>query len=57
MILVRNRWYVAAWAGEILERQRQSIAINWDMSLHVLSVDAGGAHSRRIIEKGMQAYV
>lgn len=39
---------------EILERQQQSIAANPDMGLRNLSVDAGGAHSRRIIERLMK---
>lgn len=40
---------------EILERQQKSIAANKDMALRVLSVDAGGAHARRVIEKLMQS--
>jgi len=39
---------------EILERQQRSIAANPDMPLRVLSIDAGGAHSRRVIERLMQ---
>lgn len=36
---------------EILERQQQSIAENPDMKLRVLSIDSGGAHARRILER------
>jgi phenylpropionate dioxygenase-like ring-hydroxylating dioxygenase large terminal subunit len=36
---------------EILERQQVSIAANPDMALRVLSIDSGGAHSRRVIER------
>lgn len=39
---------------EILERQQTSIAANPDMALRVLSIDSGGAHSRRIIERLMK---
>jgi vanillate O-demethylase monooxygenase subunit len=39
---------------EILERQQQSIAANPDMALRNLSVDAGGVHSRRVIERLMK---
>lgn len=36
---------------EVLERQQQSIADNPDMKLRVLSIDSGGAHARRILER------
>lgn len=36
---------------EILERQQKSIAENPDMQLRVLSIDSGGAHARRILER------
>lgn len=36
---------------EVLERQQQSIAENPDMKLRVLSIDSGGAHARRILER------
>jgi vanillate O-demethylase monooxygenase subunit len=36
---------------EVLERQQQSIAGNPDMKLRVFSIDAGGAHVRRVIER------
>jgi phenylpropionate dioxygenase-like ring-hydroxylating dioxygenase large terminal subunit len=36
---------------EVLERQQRSIAENPDMKLRVLSIDSGGAHARRIIER------
>jgi vanillate O-demethylase monooxygenase subunit len=39
---------------EILERQQKSISANPDMSLRSLSIDAGGAHSRRVIERLMK---
>jgi vanillate O-demethylase monooxygenase subunit len=39
---------------EILERQQQSILANPDMSLRALSIDSGGAHSRRVIERLMK---
>src|SRR5690606_8232043 len=36
---------------EILELQQRSIAANPDMRLRNLSIDAGGAHARRVIER------
>ena len=36
---------------EVLERQQQSIASNEDLRLRVLSIDAGGAMSRKVIEE------
>jgi vanillate O-demethylase monooxygenase subunit len=36
---------------EILELQQRSIALNTDMKLRNFSIDAGGAHARRIIER------
>jgi vanillate O-demethylase monooxygenase subunit len=39
---------------EILERQQQSIAANPDLALRNLSVDAGGAHARRVIQRLMK---
>jgi len=36
---------------EVLEAQQKSINENPDMNLKVLSIDSGGAHSRRIIER------
>jgi vanillate O-demethylase monooxygenase subunit len=36
---------------EVLERQQRSIAENPDMTLRTLSIDSGGAHARRIIER------
>jgi vanillate O-demethylase monooxygenase subunit len=36
---------------EVLERQEKSIAGNPDMKLRVFSIDAGGAHVRRVIER------
>jgi vanillate O-demethylase monooxygenase subunit len=36
---------------EVLERQQRSIAENPDMKLRVLSIDSGGAHARRILER------
>lgn len=36
---------------EVLELQQKSIAANPDMRLRNLSIDAGGAHARRIIER------
>lgn len=36
---------------EVLERQQRSIAENPHMALRTLSIDSGGAHARRIIER------
>jgi phenylpropionate dioxygenase-like ring-hydroxylating dioxygenase large terminal subunit len=36
---------------EILERQQQSIDQNPDMKLRIFSIDAGGAHVRRVIDR------
>ncbi|NNC38326.1 MAG: aromatic ring-hydroxylating dioxygenase subunit alpha [Acidimicrobiales bacterium] len=39
---------------DILEGQQISIADNPDMALRVLSIDSGGTHARRVIEKLMK---
>ena len=38
---------------EVLEGQQKNIALNPDMKLRVLSIDSGGAHARKIIERLM----
>lgn len=40
---------------EVLEAQQKRISQNPDLRLRTLSIDAGGAHARRIIEKAIQS--
>ena len=40
---------------EVLEMQQKSIAANPDMRLRSLSIDSGGSHARRILEKLIKA--